>query len=109
MLKGDQARVPKVLLELKDIDIEMVYGVESPVARWIPYHMTVVLTNLSRNISLPPAMRCCLAAICEQFNNVRTHKTQSGDGWEALFVATLLVRCLTNTFCSLVPLQGSYC
>jgi hypothetical protein len=67
MLKGDQAHVPKVLLELMDIDIEMVHGVEKPVARWIPYHMIAVLTRLSESVSLPASMRRCLHAICEQF------------------------------------------
>eukprot|EP00978_Attheya_sp_CCMP212_P031343 scaffold118117_cov47-Attheya_sp.AAC.1 len=106
MLTGNTIFVPEMLRELMDIDVMIVDGNEIPIARWIPYHMTVVLKTLSQLAELPSPMRGCLAAMCEQFETFKTQKFQSGDGWEALFIVTLLVRCMTNTFCSLVPLQG---
>jgi hypothetical protein len=100
MLTGNNLLVPETLCELMDIDVMIVGGKEMPIAQWIPYHsMTVVLQNLSQLHQLPSAMRGCLGAICKQFETFRSHKTQSGDGWEALFIVTLLVRFL-------VPLQG---
>jgi hypothetical protein len=108
MLTGNHAHVPIFFRELMDIDIKMVEGEESPIARWIPHHMTPVLESLAQSTSLQPRIRCCLAGICFQLATFKNHKEQSGDGWEALFIVALLVRCVTNTFCELVPLQGSY-
>jgi hypothetical protein len=72
MLTGNNTLVPKTLRELMDIDVMIVDGNEMPIARWIPYHMTVVLRTLSQLTPLPLAMRDCLAAICEQFETIKT-------------------------------------
>jgi hypothetical protein len=70
--------------------------------------MTPVLESLSQSTSLQPRVRCCLAGICFQLATFKNHKEQSGDGWEALVIVAMLVRCVTNTFCNLDPLHGSY-
>ena len=105
MLTGEYTLVPEMFRELMDIDV-----IENkPIALWIPCHMTQVLLTLSRLPALPVALRRCLGAIYEQFESLRTQKIQSGDGWEALFIVTLLTRCLTKSFCELVPLYGFDC
>eukprot|EP00978_Attheya_sp_CCMP212_P012611 scaffold31531_cov35-Attheya_sp.AAC.4 len=59
---------------------------------------------------MPVTVRSCLAAICDQFENFRSHKIKSGDGWEALFIITrLLTKCLTKRYCKLVPLERFDC
>ena len=107
LLTGNHAVVPEMLLELMDIDVTIEDGVKRPIARWIPYHMKVVLDTISQLNELPDAIRCCLAVICRQFGTFRSQKLESGDGWEALFIVTLLVRCMTRSFCTLVPLHGN--
>jgi hypothetical protein len=105
MLTGDHVQVPKLFRELMDIDVIN----QQPVVHWIPYHMTKVLLALSRLNGMPVTVRSSLAAICNQFENFRSHKIKSGDGWEALFIITLLTSCLTKCYCKLVPLYGSNC
>jgi hypothetical protein len=101
-LTGDYALVPKVFREFLDVEVSD----QNPVVRWIPHHLSPILLTLSQLGKVPIATRICLKAICEQFDNFRNHKTQSGDGWEALFIITLLTRCLTKRFSELVPLYG---
>ena len=110
MLDGNIKNVPAVLSELMDIDIAVDQnGNAEGYARWIPYHMVYVLENVSTRTSLSQPIRKCLKAICAQFETLASHKVNSGDGWEALFIATLLVRCMTGEFCQqLVPLRGSF-
>eukprot|EP00980_Cylindrotheca_fusiformis_P003372 scaffold749_cov97-Cylindrotheca_fusiformis.AAC.2 len=102
MLTGEYALVPEVFRELMDVDVVE----KKPIALWIPYHMAEVLLTLSRHTALPIAVRRCLGTIHKQFQSFRNQKIQSGDGWEALFIVTLLTRCLTKSFCKLVPLYG---
>eukprot|EP00978_Attheya_sp_CCMP212_P008982 scaffold21164_cov54-Attheya_sp.AAC.4 len=105
MLTGDHGQVPKMFRELMDIDVIN----QKPVVRWIPYHMTQVLLALSRLNQMPDTVQSCLAAICDQFEIFRSDKIKSGDGWEALFIITLLIRCLTKHYCELVPLDRFDC
>jgi hypothetical protein len=104
-LTGDYTLVPKVFLEFLDVEVIN----QDPVVRWIPHHLSHILLALSQRHQIPLTARTCLKAICEQFDSFRNHKTQSGDGWEALFIITLLTRCMTKQFCELVPLHGFDC
>jgi hypothetical protein len=65
---------------------------------WIPYHMTEVLRDFGRSASLSQSMRLGLGHVVEHFQQFRDSKEGSGDGWEALLVATLLMRALSGKF-----------
>jgi hypothetical protein len=62
-------------------------GMES-VVEWIPFHMMEALSTFS---SLQGLKR--LEEIVRLFNAFKDAKESSGDGWESLFVAVLLIRC----------------
>jgi hypothetical protein len=59
-----------------------------PVVEWIPFHMMEALSTFS---SLQGLRR--LEEIVRLFNAFKDAKESSGDGWESLFVAVLLIRC----------------
>jgi hypothetical protein len=66
-------------------------GMES-VVEWIPFHMMEALSTFS---SLQGLKR--LEEIVRLFNAFKDAKESSGDGWESLFVAVLLIRCWAQT------------
>ena len=58
------------------------------VVEWIPFHMMEVLRRFSAERGLKG-----LEEIVRAFNAFKDAKESSGDGWESLFVAVLLIRC----------------
>eukprot|EP00522_Entomoneis_paludosa_P011916 CAMPEP_0172440764 /NCGR_PEP_ID=MMETSP1065-20121228/1375_1 /TAXON_ID=265537 /ORGANISM="Amphiprora paludosa, Strain CCMP125" /LENGTH=660 /DNA_ID=CAMNT_0013189773 /DNA_START=135 /DNA_END=2120 /DNA_ORIENTATION=- len=100
LLTGCYTLVPSMFLEFMDNTV-----IDNKVtALWIPFHMAPIFFRLSMETSLPLNLRGCLKAIHDHFENFGEHKIQSGDGWESLFIVTLLTRCVTNSFCDLVSL-----
>ncbi len=63
----------------------------STAIEWIPFHMMEVLSTFSQLPGLP-GMRN-LEEIVRLFNAFKDAKESSGDGWECLFMAVLLIRC----------------
>lgn len=88
---GDRSLVFAPLLQLMDT------GNDGKIT-WIPYHMTEVLRVLGRSSFLSQSMRLGLGHVVKHLEQFRDSKEASGDGWEALFVATLLIRALSGKF-----------
>jgi hypothetical protein len=76
--------VEGVLLPLQ----QLMTVVDGERVQWIPFHMMEVL----RIFSLGSGLRR-LEEIVQLFNAFKDAKESSGDGWESLFVAVLLIRC----------------
>jgi hypothetical protein len=93
-ITGDQLDVMEPLLQLMDAaENKEEITAESSIVLWIPYHMAPVLKEFSKTAGFE-----LLGEINRQFNSFMDAKTGSGDGWEALFVSTLLIRCLSGEF-----------
>lgn len=72
------------------------------IIRWIPYHMIPVLREFAKATGWD-----ILRTIPDLFDQFRNAKRKSGDGWEALFVCVLLIRCLSRTFeANVFPLRA---
>jgi len=91
------------LLPLMDI-------VASDTVRWVLYHMTNVLSTFANHGSaLSRPVKETLLSIVKQLNGFKEAKCLSGDAWERLFVAVLLIRSLSHQFDeSILPLRGAY-
>jgi len=86
---GDYRQVMKPLLALMNT-------VETGKVLWIPFHMMEVLRVFASTLALKNKL--AIQEIDSQFTMFRNAKTASGDAWEHLFVATLLIRCLAAEF-----------
>ena len=60
--------------------------------QWIPFHMMAALETFSCEHGLKR-----LEAIVRLFHAFKEAKVSSGDGWESLFVAVLLIRCWSQS------------
>ena len=60
--------------------------------QWIPFHMMEVLACFSHVSELRR-----LEEIVRLFNSFKGAKKSSGDGWESLFVAVMLIRCWSQS------------
>jgi hypothetical protein len=103
-LTGEYEMVPRNFREFLDIEVVN----QREVAHWIPYHLCAILYSLSCVHRISAPVRQCLKAICSHFGTFHSHKVQSGDGWESLFVIVLLTRCLTKEFGTLVPVPAAF-
>ncbi len=65
---------------------------------WIPYHMVEVLKVFCTTGNVSRDLRLMVQKIVNLFNTFKDAKDVSGDGWEALFVIVLLIRCITGQF-----------
>jgi hypothetical protein len=102
-ITGDFLNVPHPLLQLMDTWRET--G-ESLKVRWIPFHMMEVLRVFATFGSIDDNTVFVLKRIEGLFNDFKRAKEYSGDGWEALFVITLLIRSKAECFgTSLLPLE----
>ena len=90
-LDGNKVKVLPPLLQLMDTG-------EDGKVTWIPYHMTVALDVFGQNENLSHSMRLGLGHLVKHLEQFRDSKEASGDGWEALFVSTLLIRALSGKF-----------
>jgi hypothetical protein len=79
--------VEGVLLPLQQLMTAVSVSDEDRV-QWIPFHMMEVLRKFSAEQELRR-----LEEIVRLFNAFKDAKESSGDGWESLFVAVLLIRC----------------
>ncbi len=66
--------------------------------RWVPFHIMAVLNALGMRAPLPLPLCSLLLEMVELFETFRKAKEQAGDGWEALFALTLLIRSLSGAF-----------
>jgi hypothetical protein len=66
--------------------------------RWVPSHMMDVLHAFGQHAPLPRQLRVLLLQIVELFETFQKAKEQAGDGWEALFALTLVIRSLSDDF-----------
>jgi hypothetical protein len=91
-ITGKHEYVPTPLLPLMDTMRER----SSFVVRWIPYHMMEVLSIFAE--LLDQNLKSLIHVIVDLFNNFKNAKDYSGEGWEALFVISLLIRSITKEF-----------
>ncbi len=93
---GDVDNLMKPLEQLMNV-------VENDTVQWIPYHMMEVLSKFHKCCSFP------LLQIVKLFDNFYSAKFQSGDGWETLFAAVLMIRLLSGEFGEgILPLPGDF-
>jgi hypothetical protein len=70
--------------------------------KWILSHMRYVLDGFKHSLS--SNMRALVNSIIDLIYQFRNSKEKSGDGWEALFVLTLLIRAVSGHLrCDLLP------
>ena len=102
-ITGNAADVMAPLLPLMDT-------VASDTVRWVPYHMTNVLSTFAEDGSaLSEPVKAILLNIVNQLTGFKEAKCLSGDAWERLFVAVLLIRSLSRQVDeSILPLGGDY-
>ena len=69
------------------------------VLRWVPYHLVYALDEMRKHWRhMPLTVKGCVKGIVENMSQFSTAKEESGDGWEALFLAVTIIRCLSHTF-----------
>lgn len=93
-ITGDSDSVPPPLLLLMDTfgrDLKFV-------VKWIPFHMAAALKYFSSQGECSPSVVSLLFNISTLFDRFMNAKGSSGDVWEALFVLTILIRCLSGEF-----------
>ena len=93
-LDGNVAYVPKPLLQFMDLT-------KGGLLIWIPFHMVYILEQIAAGIDTGKVNypnREPIQKLADLFGKFKEAKYESGDGWEAFFVLTLLVRCLTGEF-----------
>lgn len=66
--------------------------------RWIPWHLDFLLKTVasSRTSTCSQQFRLHLKTISHLLGQFKSSKNQSGDGWESLFTAVLLIRVLVR-------------
>lgn len=97
LLTGNVESVDEHLQELMTADIAQ--DGETTILRWIPFHMSFVLQQVSQQcLVVPLRTRHCYSAIAELLVQFGYGKWESGDAWEALFLVVLIVRCLSTKF-----------
>jgi len=92
LLSGKAMLVPEQLHMILDTAGN---GNGPSVIRWVPFHLSFVLSNLTEagKFSYRPIAKH-METLCD---NIRESKRFSGDGWEGIFVLFLLARCLTGS------------
>lgn len=88
--------------------LQLMDTTEAAKVRWIPNHLVCLLETVAtsqQRAKLFKNMRGHLHKICELFGQFRDAKTQSGEGWEALFVLLVLIRAVARKGSHLLPLS----
>jgi hypothetical protein len=105
-ISGDYDFVPEPLLVLMDS-----FSRHGPrLVKWIPFHIMEALKKFAKFGQCSTYLSVNVLRITEYFDVFFKAKNSGGDGWEALFIVVVLIRCLTGKSDALfLPLQHAEC
>jgi hypothetical protein len=102
-LNGKYKLVPDLFLKFMDIE-------DDDTVLWVPAHIVEIMcfiTYHSRGTCSHGVLSCC-SAIASAFERLNDSKLKSGEGWEGLFLAVLLIRIVARENHKLLDIPETY-